>query len=81
MPWISNISSIIYISNGRTYQICQHNISIGSYSHICKFFDKGHILDNWMQQEMYMQYYKVCVFERDKGNRGKAKREWGREKR
>ena len=33
-----------------------------------------------MQQEMYMQYYKVCVFERDKGNRGKAKREWGREK-
>ena len=33
-----------------------------------------------MQQEMYMQYYKVCVFERDKGNRGKTKREWGREK-
>ena len=35
-----------------------------------------------MQQEMimYMQYYQVYVFERDKGNRGKAKREQGREK-
>ena len=29
---------------------------------------------------MYMQYYQVYVFERDKGNRGKAKREQGRGK-